>query len=40
VVLLDTDGDCTKLIPGFLEGGVTGLYPFEVQAGMDVRRVR
>ncbi|HUV08692.1 MAG TPA: uroporphyrinogen decarboxylase family protein, partial [Spirochaetia bacterium] len=37
VVLLDTDGDCTKLIPGFLEGGVTGLYPFEVQAGMDVR---
>ncbi len=40
VVLLDTDGDCTKLIPGFLEGGVTGLYPFEVQAGMDVRAVR
>jgi len=40
VVLLDTDGDCTKLIPGFLEGGVTGLYPFEVQAGMDVRQVR
>lgn len=40
VVLLDTDGDCTKLIPGFLDGGVTGLYPFEVQAGMDVRTVR
>jgi len=39
-VLLDTDGDCTKLIPGFLEGGVTGLYPFEVQAGMDVKKVR
>jgi uroporphyrinogen decarboxylase len=40
VVLVDTDGDCTKLIPGFLEGGVTGLYPFEVQAGMDVKAVR
>ena len=40
VVLLDTDGDCTSLIPGFLEGGVTGLYPFEVQAGMDVREIR
>jgi len=40
VVLLDTDGDCTALIPGFLEGGVTGLYPFEVQAGMDVREIR
>ena len=40
VVLVDTDGDCTKLIPGFLQGGVTGLYPFEVQAGMDVRKIR
>jgi hypothetical protein len=40
VVLLDTDGDCTSLIPGFMDGGVTGLYPFEVQAGMDVREIR
>jgi hypothetical protein len=40
VVLLDTDGDCTALVPGFLEGGVTGLYPFEVQAGMDVQEIR
>ncbi len=40
VVLLDTDGDCSLLIPGFLEGGVTGLYPFEVQAGMDVKEIR
>ncbi len=40
IVLVDTDGDCTKLIPGFIEGGVTGLYPFEVQAGMDVKKIR
>ena len=40
VVLVDTDGDCTKLVPLFLKGGVTGLYPFEVQAGMDVVQVR
>jgi len=40
VVLVDTDGDCTSLIPGFLDGGVTGLYPFEVQAGMSVREIR
>jgi len=40
VVLVDTDGDCSQLIPLFLEGGVTGIYPFEVQSGMDVRRVR
>jgi uroporphyrinogen-III decarboxylase len=37
---VDTDGDCTKLIPLFLESGVTGLFPFEVQAGMDIRKVR
>jgi hypothetical protein len=40
IILLDTDGNCWKLIPLFLEGGITGLYPFEVQAGMDVVEVR
>ena len=40
VVLVDTDGDARKLIPLFLEGGVTALYPFEVQAHMDVARIR
>ena len=39
-VLVDTDGDCRELIPLFIEGGVTGLYPFEVQAGMDVKEIR
>jgi uroporphyrinogen decarboxylase len=40
IVLVDTDGDCRLLIPLFLEGGVTGIYPFEVQAGMDVQEIR
>jgi hypothetical protein len=40
VVMVDTDGDCWKLIPLFLEGGVTALGPFEGNAGMDVREVR
>ncbi len=40
VVLVDTDGNCWKLIPLMVEGGVTGLYPFEVNAGMDVVQVR
>jgi uroporphyrinogen decarboxylase len=40
IILLDTDGNCSELIQLFLEGGVTGLYPFEVQAGMDVVKVR
>ncbi len=39
-ILLDTDGDCSLLIPGFLESGISGLYPFEVQAGMDVKKIR
>ena len=39
-VLLDTDGDCTKLIRPLMDAGVTGLYPFEVQAGMDVVAIR
>jgi uroporphyrinogen decarboxylase len=40
VIIVDTDGDCWELIPLFLEGGVTGLYPFEVNAGMNVVEVR
>lgn len=40
IICVDTDGDCWKLIPGFLKAGVTGLYPFEVQAGMDIVAVR
>ncbi len=39
-ILVDTDGNCTELIPLFLEAGVTGLYPFECQSGMDVVEVR
>ncbi|HLC01872.1 MAG TPA: uroporphyrinogen decarboxylase family protein [Anaerolineales bacterium] len=40
IILVDTDGNCWELIPLFLEGGVTGVYPFEVAAGMDVVEVR
>jgi len=39
-IFVDTDGNCWKLIPLFLEGGVTGLFPFEVNAGMDIVEVR
>jgi hypothetical protein len=35
-IMVDTDGDCLKLIPLFLDVGVDCLMPFEVQAGMDV----
>jgi hypothetical protein len=40
LILLDSDGDITQLIPLFSEVGVDGLLPFEVTAGQDIRRVR
>jgi hypothetical protein len=39
-VWLDSDGDISELIPLWLEAGLTGLWPFEVNAGMDVLEVR
>ena len=39
-VIADTDGNCRSLLPLFVEAGVTGLYPFEVRAGMNIVNVR
>lgn len=39
-IALDSDGYIDPLIPVWLEAGINVLYPFEVQAGMDVRAVR
>jgi len=38
--VVDSDGNVDKLIPLFIELGLHGMYPFEVQAGMDIREVR
>ncbi|MFH1008552.1 MAG: uroporphyrinogen decarboxylase family protein [Candidatus Latescibacterota bacterium] len=40
VVFVDTDGYVDELIPLFLEAGVRGIYPMEVNSGMDVARLR
>lgn len=40
LILLDTDGNCEKLIPIYLEGGITGLYPMETETGMDLLKIR
>lgn len=40
LIFVDTDGDCMKIIPYFIEVGVTGMYPFEVNCGMDILKVR
>ena len=38
--VVDSDGNVDKLIPLFLELGIHAMYPFEVQAGMDILAVR
>jgi uroporphyrinogen-III decarboxylase len=39
VIMVDSDGDVRQLIPLWLDAGLTGVYPMEVQAGMDVVEV-
>ncbi|MBU4198781.1 MAG: hypothetical protein KKG09_10700 [Verrucomicrobia bacterium] len=40
VVSVDTDGDCSELVPLMMEHGVNMVFPFEVQAGNDIREYR
>ncbi len=39
-ILVDSDGMSDLIIPLWIEGGVTGLYPFEVAAGSDALATR
>ena len=36
IVSVDTDGDCSELVPIMMEHGVNMMFPFEVQAGCDI----
>jgi uroporphyrinogen decarboxylase len=40
IIFVDSDGNIDELIPLWLEGGLTGIYPMEVQSGSDVVRYR
>ena len=40
VAFVDTDGCVDELIPLFLEAGIRGIYPMEVNASMDVGQLR
>jgi uroporphyrinogen decarboxylase len=40
MIVVDTDGNVAQLIPLFLESGLTGMYPFEVQAGNNIVAIR
>ncbi|NCO95794.1 MAG: hypothetical protein COY42_30120 [Armatimonadetes bacterium CG_4_10_14_0_8_um_filter_66_14] len=39
-IALDSDGNIWDLLPVWLDAGINILYPFEVQAGMEVLEVR
>ncbi|MDD2534499.1 MAG: uroporphyrinogen decarboxylase family protein [Eubacteriales bacterium] len=39
-IFVDTDGDFTILIPNFLDAGIEGFLPVDVNAGIDIVKVR
>lgn len=39
IILVDSDGRIDKLVPLMLAVGINCMYPFEVQAGCDVRKI-
>lgn len=40
LVSVDTDGDCSELVPVMVEHGINLFFPFEVQAGNDILAYR
>jgi uroporphyrinogen decarboxylase len=40
VLSLDTDGDCSELVPLYIESGINLVFPFEVAAGCDITEYR
>lgn len=40
LIIVDSDGDVSELVPLFIGVGVNVMLPFEVQAGMDIRIFR
>jgi hypothetical protein len=40
LIIVDSDGDISQLIPLYLSSGVNVILPFEVQAGMDIIQIR
>jgi hypothetical protein len=37
---LDTDGDCSELVPLYVECGIYLIFPFEVPSGCDINEYR
>ncbi len=40
IIGVDSDGDCRRLIPGWLRGGLNALWPLEIAAGMEPLPIR
>lgn len=40
IIALDTDGNCSELVPLFIEAGINLMMPFEVAAGSDIVEYR
>jgi uroporphyrinogen decarboxylase len=40
LISVDTDGDCSQLVPVMMDHGVNVFFPFEVQAGNDILEYR
>lgn len=40
LISVDTDGDCSELVPLMMKHGINLFFPFEVQAGNDIRQYR
>ena len=40
IISVDTDGDCSELVPLMMQHGINMFFPFEVQAGNDIREYR
>lgn len=40
VFSLDTDGNCSELVPLYMECGINLIFPFEVAAGSDINQYR
>ncbi len=39
-IVVDNDGDCSKMLPIYLDCGANAFFPFEVQANMNIVKVR
>ncbi len=39
-IIVDNDGDCNKMLPIYIDSGANAFYPFEVQSGMDIVKIR